>query len=321
MKALTDLTLIVRRTDEVGELIREIELVRPDGAPLPPFEAGAHIEVTLPEGGHNAYSLIDFAGDAAAPAAYLLGVRREDAGNGGSRFMHGLQAGDRLDATGPKNHFPLDDGQGPVLLLAGGIGVTPLIAMASALTARGRDFRMVYASRSPAAAAFADRLVAAHGARIQLHHDDQAGGPVPVAELIAKADPAAHVYVCGPKPMIDATRAAMEAAGRADGQFHAELFENTSHEAGDRPFEVEIASTGQVITVPADQTIIEALEAAGVDLVYDCQRGDCGICQTDVLEGTPDHRDVVLSKEERDSGKVMQICVSRALSDRLKLDL
>ena len=113
----------------------------------------------------------------------------------------------------------------------------------------------------------------------------------------------------------------MEAAGRADGQFHAELFENTSHEAGDRPFEVEIASTGQVITVPADQTIIEALEAAGVDLVYDCQRGDCGICQTDVLEGTPDHRDVVLSKEERDSGKVMQICVSRALSDRLKLDL
>ena len=231
------------------------------------------------------------------------------------------QAGDRLDATGPKNHFPLDDGQGPVLLLAGGIGVTPLIAMASALTARGRDFRMVYASRSPAAAAFADRLVAAHGARIQLHHDDQAGGPVPVAELIAKADPAAHVYVCGPKPMIDATRAAMEAAGRADAQFHAELFENTSHEAGDRPFEVEIASTGQVITVPADQTIIEALEAAGVDLVYDCQRGDCGICQTDVLEGTPDHRDVVLSKEERDSGKVMQICVSRALSDRLKLDL
>lgn len=321
MKALTDLTLIVRRTDQVGELIREIELVRPDGASLPPFEAGAHIEVTLPEGGHNAYSLIDFTGDAAAPAAYLLGVRREDTGNGGSRFMHGLQPGDRIDATGPKNHFPLDDGQGPVLLLAGGIGVTPLIAMATALSVGGRDFRMVYASRSPAAAAFADRLVAAHGPRIQLHHDDQAGGPIPVADLIAKADPAAHVYVCGPKPMIDATRAAMEAAGRADAQFHAELFENASHEVGDKPFEVEIASTGQVITVPADQTIIEALEAAGVDLVYDCQRGDCGICQTDVLEGTPDHRDVVLSKDERDAGKVMQICVSRALSDRLKLDL
>ena len=138
--------------------------------------------------------------------------------------------------------------------------------------------------------------------------------------LIASADPTAHVYVCGPKPMIDATRAAMDTAGRAD-LFHAELFENASHQSGDKPFEVEVASTGQIFTIPADKTIIEVLEAGGMDLVFDCQRGDCGICQTDVLEGTPDHRDVVLSKAERDSGKVMQICVSRALSARLKLDL
>ena len=304
----------------VTDRISLFTLVAADGSALPVYEPGAHIDIDLGAVGTRSYSLVDFEPQT-TPSAYRLAVQREDGGDGGSRAMHALVPGDTISASEPKDDFHLHQGDAPALLIAGGIGVTPLIAMASALSTRGRDFRMVYASRSPAAAAFADRLVAAHGARIQLHHDDQAGGPVPVAELIAKADPAAHVYVCGPKPMIDATRAAMEAAGRADAQFHAELFENTSHEAGDRPFEVEIASTGQVITVPADQTIIEALEAAGVDLVYDCQRGDCGICQTDVLEGTPDHRDVVLSKEERDSGKVMQICVSRALSDRLKLDL
>ena len=318
MKALTDLTLIVRRSTEVGELIREIELTRPDNAPLPAFAAGAHILLTLPGGAENAYSLIDLTGDPGAPDSYVLGVRRDENGAGGSRFMHDLQPGDQVTASNPKNHFPLVE-DGPVLLLAGGIGVTPLVSMAAALARQGRDFRIVYASRNAAAAAFADRL-AAHGDRLRLHHDDRDGGPLDVAALIASADPTAHVYVCGPKPMIDATRAAMDTAGRAD-LFHAELFENASHQSGDKPFEVEIASTGQIFTIPADKTIIEVLEAGGMDLVFDCQRGDCGICQTDVLEGTPDHRDVVLSKAERDSGKVMQICVSRALSARLKLDL
>lgn len=321
MGFMSDLKLVVQRVEDAGELIREIELASADGAGLPGYEPGAHIEVALPGDRHNAYSLIDFSGTAASPQTYILGVRLEDEGTGGSRFMHGLKPGDEITATGPKNHFPLDGGDGPVLLLAGGIGVTPLIAMATALSAGSRDFRMVYASRSAAAAAFADRLSTSHGDRISLHHDDQAGGPVPVADLVNAADAATNIYVCGPKPMIDATRAAMEAAGRPEVQFHAELFENTSHQSGDKPFEVEVASTGQVVNVPADKTIIEALEEAGVDLIYDCQRGDCGICQTDVLEGTPDHRDVVLSKEERDSGKVMQICVSRALTDRLKLDL
>ncbi|WP_255435499.1 PDR/VanB family oxidoreductase [Paracoccus sp. S1E-3] len=315
---MTDLTLIVRRSTEVGELIREIELTRIDNAPLPAFEAGAHILLTLPNGAENAYSLIDLTGDPAAPGSYVLGVRRDDGGAGGSRFMHDLKPGDQVTASLPKNHFPLVD-DGPVLLLAGGIGVTPLISMAAALARQGRVYRMVYASRSAAAAAFADRL-ACHGDRLRLHHDDRDGGPLDVAALIAGTDPDVHVYVCGPKPMIDATRAAMESAGRAD-QFHAELFENASHKSGDTAFEVEIASTGQIFTIPPDKTIIEVLEAGGIDLVFDCQRGDCGICQTEVLEGIPDHRDVVLSKAERDSGKVMQICVSRALSARLKLDL
>lgn len=321
MKALTDLTLIVQRSTDIADLIREIHLTAADGAPLPPFEAGAHIMVTRPDGPENAYSLIDLGGDQTAPERYVLAVRRDDGGSGGSRFMHALTPGDTITASAPKNHFPLDHGTAPALLLAGGIGVTPLISMATALVRQGRDFRMVYACRSPAAAAFADRLAQAHGERLVIHHDDAAGGPLPVADLIAATDPAAHVYVCGPKPMIEATRAAMDAAGRDPAQFHAELFENASHQSGDKAFEVEVASTGQIFTIPPDKTIIEVLEAGGMDLVFDCQRGDCGICQTDVLEGTPDHRDVVLSQAERDSGKVMQICVSRALSARLKLDL
>ena len=321
MKVLTDLTLIVHRTDEIAELIRKIELVAADNTTLPPFQAGAHIMVALPGGAENAYSLIDPGGDPTAPDSYVLGVRLDGAGGGGSRYMHGLRPGARVTATGPKNHFPLADGDAPVLLLAGGIGVTPLISMAAALARQGRNFRMVYACRSIAAAGFADDLAVAHGDRLALHLDDRAGAPVAVAERIAEAGPDAHVYVCGPKPMIDATRAAMDALGCAPEQFHAELFDNVSHQSGDQPFEVEIASTGQIFTIPPDKTIIEVLESGGVELVHDCQRGDCGICQTDVLEGTPDHRDVVLSAAERASGKVMQICVSRALSARLKLDL
>ncbi|WP_225972746.1 PDR/VanB family oxidoreductase [Paracoccus jeotgali] len=317
---MSDLELVVQRVGMAGDLIREIELAPAPGTTLPAFEPGAHIEIALPGGTRNAYSLIDFSGACSAPTSYLLGVRREQDGKGGSRFMHELAEGDHITATGPKNHFPLQSGTDPVLMLAGGIGITPLISMATALARQNREFRLHYASRSAAAAAFADRL-AVHGDRLALHHDDAQGAPLPVADLVAAAAPDAHVYVCGPRPMIEAVRDAMRQQGRDDSQFHAELFENASHAEGDQPFEVEIASTGQVVTIPADHTIIEALEAAGIDLVYDCQRGDCGICQTDVLDGIPDHRDVVLSDAERASGKVMQICVSRALTPRLKLDL
>ncbi len=317
LTAAENLLLVVDRIATAGTDIREIILKAADGGGLPAWDAGAHIRVAIPGGARNAYSLVDH-GDG-QPGEYRLGVRLDANGAGGSRFMHGLQSGDSLEVTPPRNEFALDGGDTPALLLGGGIGITPLISMAQALQAQGREWQLHYAARNAKAAAFADRL-AAHGARFALHCDDTAGGPLPVANLIAAAAPGTHVYICGPRPMIDAARRAAEAAGLPAAHFHTELFDAPVAEAGDRAFEVEINS-GQVFTVAPGQTIIAALEAGGIDIVYDCQRGDCGICQVEVLEGTPDHRDVVLSEAERAGGKVMQICVSRALSARLKLDI
>lgn len=319
---MTTLEMTVRSSAMVAELIRDIEMVPADGCALPPFDAGAHIEVTLPDGTTRHYSLIAFDGPGTQPPqALLVAVRLEESGDGGSRHMHGLRAGDRVTVSTPRNDFPLAADGAPALLIAGGIGVTPIISMAGALRAQGHPYRFVYAARSRAALAFGDELAAQHGDNLELHCDDEAGGPLDLAPLIADMAPGAHLYVCGPRPMIDAARAQAEAAGIAPERVHFELFEAAAPAQDDTAFEVEIATSGQVFTIPPGQTIIEVLEAAGVDLIHDCQRGDCGICQTGVLEGTPDHRDVVLSEAERAAGNVMQICVSRAKSPRLKLDL
>lgn len=296
-------------------------LLEPEAGSLPPYAPGAHVEVSLPDGDTRHYSLIDLDGSAASPARYRLGVLLEADSKGGSRYMHGLAAGDRLTVSAPKNDFPLDGGDAPALLIAGGIGVTPIISMATALKAAGRPYRLVYAAQSAARMAFRQVLEEAHGEALRVHIDDRDGGPLPLKPLIEGAAPGTHLYVCGPRPMIEAARAVAEAAGYTPERIHFELFEKAAPQEGDAPFEVELASTGQIFTIPPGKTIIEVLEGEGIDLMYDCQRGDCGICQTDVLEGEPDHRDVVLSQAERDAGKVMQICVSRAKSARLKLDL
>ncbi|MFV0492550.1 MAG: PDR/VanB family oxidoreductase [Pseudorhodobacter sp.] len=305
-------------TTEIAEAIRELRLRPVEGA-LPSFSAGAHLKFCIANGQWNAYSLITLPQDDDT-GSYRIAIRRDEAGAGGSIFMHGLKPGDRISAEPPRNDFALHEGTAPSLLIAGGIGLTPLISMATRLAAEGRDFRLIQAARNRAAAAYHDQLVTAFGDRVTLHLDDQEGGPLPLAPLLGRISADTHVYVCGPRPMIDATRAAFTARGLPEAQFHTELFETSQAAKGDQPFEVEIAD-GRVFTIPAGKTIIEVLEENDIDLVYDCQRGDCGICQTDVLEGTPDHRDVVLSEAERSSGEVMQICVSRALSARLKLDL
>lgn len=308
--------LTVTTSEPVAESIRHLVLA-PDVGPLPGWTPGAHVDVALPDGTTRSYSLIDSAGDRAAPGAYRLGIRLDPQGDGGSRFMHGLQPGDRLRVSAPKNGFPLVESDAPVLLVAGGIGVTPLISMAAALAASGRDWRMIYAARNRTALAFLDELPAD---RLTLHLDDQAGGPADLGPAISAAAPGTHLYVCGPRPMIDAARRLAEAAGFSPDRIHFELFEAAAPQSGDQPFEVEI-NDGRIFSVPPGQTIIEVLEAEGLDLIYDCQRGDCGICRTDVRAGTPDHRDVVLTEAERASGAVMQICVSRAKGGRLVLDL
>jgi vanillate O-demethylase ferredoxin subunit len=285
---------------------------------VPRWKAGAHLRVALPDGGDRPYSLMALPG--LPEDALALGVLREEASTGGSQFMHTLKVGDVVQASAPVNNFPLHEGSAPALLLAGGIGVTPVLSMARELAARGSPYRLHYAGRAPGLLAFLPQLqeICANG--LSVHYDSDESR-LDIAAALGDAAANAHVYVCGPSGMIDAVKAAAPAAGVSADRVHYELFKAEQPSLADRPFEVEIKSTGQVVGVAAGQSIIQALEAAGLDVLYDCQRGDCGICQCGVIEGVPDHRDVILSDEEKASNKVMQICVSRAKSERLVLDL
>jgi ferredoxin-NADP reductase len=285
---------------------------------VPQWEAGAHIRVALPSGGDRPYSLM------ALPdlpdGALALGVLREEVSTGGSQFMHALNIGDVVKATAPVNNFRLHDGSSPAILFAGGIGVTPILSMAAALQARGNPYRLHYAGRAQGLLAFLPQLRAICPKGLSVHYDSD-DTRLDIAAALGDAPADSNIYVCGPAGMIDAAKAAALAKGIPSDRIHYELFKAELPSSLDKAFEVELKSTGQVVTVEAGQTIIQALEQAGLDVFYDCQRGDCGICQCGVISGTPDHRDVILSDEERASNKVMQICVSRAKSERLVLDL
>lgn len=305
---------------KLTDRIAEFELAASGGEALPEWQPGAHIRVALPEGGDRAYSLVAFDAARAGGSTFRIAVQLEPEGQGGSRFMHSLKAGDTLTVSPPKCDFPLD-AKVPALLLAGGIGITPMISMAAELAENGTPFELHYAGRTRDAVAYAAELGEAFGPALNLHFDDDPETALDLEALTGSIGPEGHLYICGPRGMIDAARTQAENAGIAAERVHVELFDNASAQDGDAPFEVELASTGQVFTIPPGRTIVEVLEEGGVELMHDCLRGDCGICQTDIISGTPDHRDVVLSDAERAEGKVMQICVSRAKSARLVLDL
>lgn len=316
--------LEVRTSEALTPRIRSLTLAAPDGGLLPGYSAGAHILVSLPDGGERHYSLIstDTSIDTRQGVSdYRLGVQLEEDGKGGSRFMHGLRPGDTVSVQPPRNDFALREHSSPALLVAGGIGITPIISMATELRRRERPFAFHYSGRSRAAMAFIDEIESLCGQALTVHCDDEPERCLDLAGLIAAASRDSHLYVCGPRGMIEAAREEAHARGFPREQVHFELFDKVEDQPGDAAFEVEISSTGQVFSVPPGKSIIEVLEAGGVDLLYDCQRGDCGICQTAVLDGVPDHRDVILTDDERAANDVMQICVSRAKSPRLVLDL
>jgi vanillate O-demethylase ferredoxin subunit len=289
-----------------------------EGGAVPPWQAGAHIRVSLPSGGDRPYSLM------ALPdlpeGALALGVLHEEASTGGSQFMHALQVADVVRATEPINNFGLHADTSPALLFAGGIGITPILSMAAELKARGIPYRVHYAGRTQGRLAFLSQLDAICADALSVHYDSD-NSCLDIAAALERALKDSHVYVCGPVDMIETVKARALAKGVPAHRIHYELFKADTRSTSNRPFEVELRSTGQVLTVEADQTIIQALEQAGLDVLYDCQRGDCGICQCGVISGIPDHRDVILGDEEKASNKVMQICVSRAKSERLVLDL
>lgn len=315
--------LVVARVHAATPVIRALELVRPDGGELPGWTAGAHIKVRLPDGGFRAYSLVNAnPGPQAttAPACYRLGIRLEDAGRGGSRFMHGLRPGDIVHVSPPVNRFPLKTGGGPVVLLAGGIGITPLLSMAATLSAEGGAFDFVYAGRSRPHLAFLDELSALPGIRLTVHADDR-DGMLDVQMLMAGLPGDAALYVCGPVPMIDAAIAAARCLQWTDDRLNFEIFAERAPMEGDTSFDVVLAGSDRRISVAPDQSILKALLAVGVNIAFDCERGDCGMCQVRVIDGIPDHRDYYLSDEEKGACDVMQVCVSRSKTPVIVLDI
>lgn len=300
-------------TPLVRSLVFDVE-----GAAAPQWQAGAHVRVALPNGGDRPYSLMALPG--LPDGTLAIGVLREQASTGGSQFMHALKTGDVVKASAPVNNFALHEEASPALLFAGGIGVTPILSMAAELNSRRHPYHLHYAGRARGLLAFLPQLQQICPKALSIHYDSE-DSRLDIAAALVDAPSGSHVYVCGPAGMIDAVKAAALASGIAPDRIHYELFKAEQPGSPDRPFEVELKSSGQIVTVAADQTIIQALEAAGLDVLYDCQRGDCGICQCGVISGVPDHRDVILSDDEKASNKVMQICVSRAKSERLVLDL
>jgi phthalate 4,5-dioxygenase reductase subunit len=295
------------------------ELRAPDGAALAPFTAGAHVPVRVPSGAMRQYSLC---GDPQQQDRYLLAVKREAAGRGGSAsLVDGVAEGDTLMVGPPRNLFALSEKARSFILVAGGIGITPLMAMVRSLQAEGlRPFKLYYLTRDAQATAFADELALPEWAgKVRIHHDH--GDPAQALDLwtlFEKPASGAHVYCCGPQGLMDAVR---DMTGHwPDSAIHFESFgADTRARAEDQPFEVELARSGRSLRVDPGQTLLQALREAQAQVPSSCESGTCGSCKVGLLAGEADHRDQVLLPEERAS-QVM-VCVSRARSARLVLDL
>ena len=318
----TPLAVRVARKAVEAEGICSFELQAADGQPLPAFSAGSHVDVQLPGGLVRPYSLCNDAGETHRD---LIAVLKDAASRGGSVAMHErVHEGDVLTISAPKNHFALAHDATEHLLLAGGIGITPLLCMAERLAVTGAAFALHYATRSRARTAFADRIAASSFApRVHFHVDDgDAAQRLDLARVLAAPRPGRHLYVCGPQGFMEAVLGGARAAGWPESQLHWEFF-GAAPTAGadDGGFEVQLASSGRVIAVAAGQRVTQALEAAGVIVPTSCEQGVCGTCLTRVLDGVPDHRDLYLTPEEQAAGDQFTPCCSRAKSARLVLDL
>ena len=290
-------TLSVRVAAKKAEAqdICSFELVEVSGRGLPAFSAGSHVDIHLGDGLTRQYSLCN---DPAESHRYLIAVLRDPATRGGSLAMHDrVQVGDLLQISAPKNHFALAHDAQRHLLLAGGIGVTPILCMAERLAATGAEFEMHYCTRSRERTAFAGRIAAAPFApRVQLHFDDgPAGQRFDIAARLATPEPGTHLYVCGPKGFMDAVLASARQQGWPESQLHWEFFAaEVASKATDESFEVQVASSGRVVVVPKNQTVVQALAVAGIEVPTSCEQGGCGTCITRVIEGIPDHKDLYL---------------------------
>jgi ferredoxin-NADP reductase len=297
--------------------VRLIDLRDPDGRGLPTFEPGAHVDLKLNGGIGRSYSLV---GDPADRSRYLLGVQRDSQSRGGSRYLHDqVRVGDLMEVSPPANTFPLAEGAPVSVFIAGGIGITPILPMVDRLAALGRAFVLHYGLRDRAALPFRSRL-AGHGDRVRMAFSREPGGDrLDIAAILDAAPAEAELYCCGPRGMLDAFTAAT--AGRDPARIHVEHFSAVEPAAVEGGFEVVLARSGRSVAVPPGKTILEALNAAGIEPNCSCVQGVCGTCETHVLDGLPDHRDAILTPEERAESRTMMICVSGARTARLVLDL
>ena len=318
---MTQLTVKVLRRTQEAEGIVAFELARPDGAALPAFSAGSHIDVQLPGGVTRQYSLCNDAGE---QHRYRIAVLRDPASRGGSNAMHDtVKEGDTLTISEPRNHFPLVHA-GKTLLFAGGIGVTPLLCMAQRLAAIGADFEMHYSTRSPERTAFRQEIAGSpFAARVQFHHDDgEAAQKLDLARVLGQPAPGTHLYVCGPTGYIDFVVNTAKGLGWPAEQIHLEYFGAAAQDtSGDRAFQVKVASSGATYDIPAGETVVQALGKHGIEIMVSCEQGVCGTCITRVLEGECDHRDMYFTDEEKAKNDQFTPCCSRAKSPLLVLDL
>ncbi|MFI9753502.1 PDR/VanB family oxidoreductase [Streptomyces collinus] len=318
--APTVLTVAARTLTADG--VVSLILRRPDGGPLPSWTPGAHIDVLLDgEGGERGdlirqYSLC---GHPAERGAWQIAVLREPGGRGGSAYIHDhLREGATVRVRGPRNTFPLRPAARH-LFIAGGVGITPILPMVEAAEAAGADWRLLYGGRTRASMAFLDRLTP-HGDRVLVRPQDEYG-LLDLAAHLGEPEQNTLVHACGPEPLLRAVQ--QQCASWPPGTLGVERFAptRTAESGPTEAFEVELARSGLTLTVPPGRSVLEAVEGAGVAVDFSCREGTCGTCETDVLDGTPDHRDSLLTEDERVSGDTMLICVSRSCGPRLVLDL
>lgn len=322
MPSSDTLSLRVRSLRWEADGVLSVELVAPNGAPLPPFEAGAHVDIALPLTGGTVSRSYSLCNDPVETRRYIVGIGRDRASRGGSRWVHEhLRPGALLQVTPPRNHFRLNEAAPTFALVAGGIGITPILAMARRLHALGKPVRALVAARTREAAAFVDEM-SALVPELTLHLDSEAGGPPDLRAWLAALPQGTGVYCCGPAPMLDTFERSCAEVGLADA--HIERFTAAPAVADAAPagaYTVVLERRGLTLEVNADKGLLDTLLDAGVDVPYSCMEGVCGTCETRVLDGEIDHRDGVLSAIEKQRGDVMMVCVSTCKGKRLVLDL
>ncbi|MBE1489778.1 PDR/VanB family oxidoreductase [Plantactinospora soyae] len=312
-----EIAVSVVRRRLVADDVLELALARPTGQALPQWTPGAHVDVLLPGGMVRQYSLC---GDPAQTGSWRIGVLREPAGRGGSAWLHDHAVeGTELVLRGPRNNFPLDDADRYVFV-AGGVGITPVLTMVHAAERAGRPWVLWYGGRRRSSMAFLDELTG-YGDRVRLRPEDESG-QLDLATVLADRDPGTLFYCCGPPGLIDAMRSRCQSMPA--GNLRVERFSAVPQPAADEPdggIEVICQRSGLTVAVPPGLSILDAVRQAGVDVLSSCTEGICGTCETTVLDGVPAHRDSLLTEDEQEAGDTMMICVSRALGDRLVLDL